>query len=102
MSEVLQKLLNSEDEGFEDSWNLFFMDVQKVREIGSLLTPQLASALLAAGQQWKGSGWNTSKASKTLFNLTGVPLVKSTWVDYRNAFLYALSLFYEVEVQELD
>ena len=35
-------------EGFEDSWNLFFMDVQNVREIGSLLTPQLATQLLAA------------------------------------------------------
>lgn len=102
MSEVLQKLLNPDVEGFEDSWNQFFMDVQKVREIGSLLTPQLAQQLLVAGQAWKGTGWNTSKASKTLFTLTGVPLVKSTWQDYRNSFLYALSLFYEVDVQELD
>jgi hypothetical protein len=87
---------------FEKAWNTFFLDVSLVQNFAAQANSEVAKAVLLAGQQWTGSGWNTSKASKTLWSLTGVPLVKAAWVDYRTAFLYALSLLLEVEVLELD
>ena len=99
---MLQVLLDPSNDGFEDAWNAFFLDVSKLRTLGSNLSVEAAQQLLAAGQQWKGAAWNTSKASKVLYNLTGVPIVRGGWQEYRNAFLYALSLFLEVEIVELE
>lgn len=98
----LQSLVDPSSELFEQSWNTFFLDVARVRAVCGGIPPEAASALLAAGQKWQGTGWNTGKASKILYSLTGVPLVKGVWSEYRNAFLYALALFLEVEVPELD
>ena len=78
------------------------MDVSRVRSVGELLNQETSRQLLTAGQQWQGTAWNTSKASKVLYSLTGVPIVRGVWQEYRNAFLYALSLYLEVEILELD
>ena len=99
---LLKTLIDPSSEGFEASWTSFFLDADRVRALGAEITPELATALLAAGQKWLGSGWNTSKASKTLYSLTQVPFVKGVWSEYRNCFLYALALFWEVEVAELE
>ena len=72
----LQHLVDSSSERFEQSWNAFFLDVARVRGLYGVIPPESAQELIAAGQKWAGSGWNTSKASKSLYSLTGVPLVK--------------------------
>ena len=100
--ELLQGLLDTQNDRFEESWSLFFMDVSRVQKVTELLTPETSRQLLAAGQNWQGTNWNTSKASKVLYTLTGVPIVKAAWPEYRNAFLYALSLHLEVEILELE
>ena len=58
--------------------------------------------LLKAGASWNGSGWNTGRASKALHDLVGVPLVTSDFSEYRNAFFYALALYWGVEVPQLE
>ena len=100
--EFIKVLQNPDHQDFEAAWNTFFLDVTRVQALPGLLSAEDARSLITAGQRWSGSGWNTSKASKAIYALTGVPLVKAAWVDYRNAFLYALSLLLEVDVQELD
>ena len=100
--DFIQILQNPDDAAFETTWSTFFLDVNKVRSLAGKITATETAAIISAGQRWSGAGWNTSRASKALYNLTAVPLVKAEWRDYRNAFLYALSLYLEVEVQELD
>ena len=100
--DLVQVLQNPDHQDFEQAWSSFFLDVNRVQALPGQVTADQARALIQAGQRWSGAGWNTSRASKALWNLTGVPLVKAAWMDYRNAFLYALSLFLEVDVQELD
>ena len=41
-------------------------------------------------------------ASRRLFELTGVPLVRADFSQYRTSFLFALSLFWEVDVPKMD
>ena len=98
--ELLQGPLDTQR--FEESWSWFFVNVSGVQKVTELLTPDTSLQLLAAGQNWQGTNWNTSKASKVLYTLTGVPIVKAAWPEYRNAFLYALSLHLEVEILEQE
>lgn len=100
--EFLQVLQDPGHPEFEAAWNTFFLDVSRVQSLAGNVDSGTGHRLLSAGLNWSGSGWNSSKASKTLWELTGVPLVKAQWVDYRNAFLYALSMLLEVEVVELE
>ena len=100
--DLLSVLLDPNHAAFESSWSSLFTDIGRVRSLIQAVPTEQASALLAAGQLWRGEGFNSSKAAMLVYTLTGVPLVRSTWTDYRTAFLYALSLVLEVEVPELD
>ena len=66
--------------------------------LNDIIDSEKASAILATGVKWQGGGWNTSRASKTLYDLTGVPLVTADFTQYRNSYLYALAMFWSVEV----
>ena len=100
--DLLSVLLDPNHSAFESSWSSLFTDIGRVRSLIAAVPTEQASPLLAAGQLWRGEGFNSSKAAMLVYTLTGVPLVRSTWTDYRTAFLYALSLVLEVEVPELD
>ena len=81
-----------------------FFDVEKSREIAVFLKGKTARAgdLLAAGSRWSGAGWNTSRASRALQSLTGVPLVSSDLDSYKNAYLYALAILLDVDIPSLN
>ena len=66
------------------------------------MTSNLALPLLNAGTCWQGGGWNSSSASKKLYELVGVPILSSDFSVYRGAFLYSLALFWEVEIPEVS
>ena len=61
------------------------------------MTSNLALPLLTAGACWQGGGWNSSSASKKLYELVGVTIVSSDLSVYRGIFLYSLALFWEIE-----
>ena len=76
--------------------------MEKVRELKEIVDINTGGAVLAAGQQWTGGGWNTSSSSKTLHAITRVPLLSSDFGMYRNAFLYSLALLFQLDVHELN
>ena len=61
-----------------------------------------AADVLAAGARWSGAGWNTSRASRALHSLTGVPLVSGDLDSYKNAYLYALAILLDVDIPSLS
>ena len=100
--QLLQDLTNIQGDCFHEIWKDFFYDVPKVRGLRKIIDDEKAAAVLAAGATWNGNGWNTYKASRALMGLTGVPLVSQPFDEYRNSFLFALSLLWEVDVQALQ
>ena len=103
MENQLVRELIEESERFEEHWKDFLFNIDKLVELrASSLDKTLASAVLAAGQKYGGSGWTTGKASKTLYELSGVAIVKGDFSVYRNAFLFALAILLDVEIPMLD
>ena len=96
----LQQLLQVETEGGQQAWKDFLFNVEKVAELDSIIDPNKAAALMVEGLQWSGGGWNSTTASKALFELTGVPLVTSNFGQYRDAWLYALALHWQIDIPE--
>ena len=66
------------------------------------MSKEAVSLVLSQGQKWNGMGWTTSRASRVVYELTGVPLVSSKVEEYRDAFLFALAMTTNVEVLGLD
>ena len=80
---------------------VFLFNVELAQTLKDLSAEQ-AGALLQAGSKWAGSGWSTARAFKQLQATVGVPLVQSSISTYRDSWLFALSLFWDVEVGLLD
>ena len=81
------------------TWSTFFYNIQAVKSLG---TPQEASAIISAGEDWNGHGWTTGRASKVLYEITGVPLVSGNLTEYKGSFLYALALHWGVDLATFD
>ena len=83
--QLLQHLVNEGDKTtYQTAWQEFFYAPVKVRSLKQVATPEMAVEVLKVGVEWNGAGWNTAKASKRLFELTGVPLVTSDFNQYKN------------------
>ena len=89
-----------EDRG-QSAWSNFLFNVEMAQALKDLSAEQ-AGVLLQAGSKWAGSGWTTARAFKQLQATVGVPLVQSSISVYRDSWLFALSLFWDVEVGLLD
>lgn len=101
--EALQQLLNTEaQDTFHEAWSTFFLNPVLVRQLEGIIDKDSAVELIKAGGSWSGSGWNTGRASKHLFDLVGVPLVSSNFLEYRNAFLYSLAVVWSVDVPQME
>ena len=101
--DMIQSLVNEgEKQVYQTSWKEFFYDPAKVCRVKAVIDPQAAAEVLKAGLDWDGEGWNTALASRRLFELTRVPLVSADFSQYRNSFLFALSLYWEVDVLKMD
>ena len=97
-NQMLQQLRNNENPAFNDTWKEFFLNVDMVQCITEEIDHDIANGILAAGTNWNGDGWNSTSASKTLFDITGVPLVAGDFSVYRDAFLYSLAIHWDVEI----
>ena len=100
-SYVNQLLKAEEPEGIR-AWAEFFMNVPLARKFLTQIPKEVATACLNQGLKWSGQGWSTSRASRKVYELTGVPLVSSRVEEYRDAFLFALAMALEVEIQGID
>ena len=99
--DLLNALKDSSNPGFNVAWTQFFLNPDSVRTLKTL-NEATVTELITAGAHWTGAGWNTSKASKVLYNLTGVPLVTSEFSEYKNAWFFALALHYNVQIAQMD
>ena len=95
MADFVQKLVDIQHPEWSQTWSWFLFNVPAVRQLGN---PPEAGAILVAGDQWIGEGWTTGKASKVLYDVTGVPLVRGNFGDSKGAFLYALCLRWGLDV----
>ena len=86
---------------FKASWARFMFNLDlalKVKTSGL----ENAMAVLAAGLRYAGQGWTTAKASKVLYELTGVPVVRAQLTVYRDIWLLAMSMICEVEFPAVE
>ena len=98
----LQHLLEPASEGYQQAWKEFLFNLSKVQELDKNIDPAGADAILKAGADWQGYGWNTTTASKALYELTGVALVTTDFKQYFSAWLYGLALHWKITVDQLD
>ena len=83
--------LTQEGPEFEAKWGNFMFNLPEALQLQKA-TPEEILAVLKAGSRFQGTGWSTGKASKTLFQISKVALVKGTFQPYRDVWLYALAL----------
>jgi hypothetical protein len=103
MSELVQALMNVTGVDFGPTWVKTFFNLELVRQLLDEVTDgDQALTLLAAGANWDGVGMTTSRATLKVVETTGVTLVKQNIAEYKNAFLFALSLLFEVDVPSLE
>ena len=99
MSDLCRQLLDTTATGWNAAWGNFLFNVELVRSLGH---PAEATAIIQAGEGWQGDGWTTSRASRVLHEVTGVPLVAATIGDYKAAFLYGLALHWSLDVASFN
>ena len=97
-----QQLLKVEELEGAKAWGEFLFNIPAAREFVAQVSKEAVSLALSQGQKWNGMGWTTSRASRVVYELTGVPLVSSKVEEYRDAFLFALAMTTNVEVLGLD
>ena len=98
----LPRLTLNDDAEFNEEWKKFFYNYEAVVALLKTEPEENVKSVLAAGERWLGTGWNTTTAAKTLRQLTGVALVRSQFKEYLSSFLYSLALVTGIEVSYLD
>ena len=93
--------LTQEGPQFEVTWSSFLFNVNMALKLKEKPKEDIL-AVLAAGARWSGAGWNTGKASKVLWELSGVGIVRSQIDHYRDCWLYAVALLCQVEMPQLE
>ena len=86
---------------FDRSWAEFIFNIKQLdvlRNCGE----DTVQAVVSAGLRYAGAGWTTSRASKELFNLTGVAIVKKEFAVYRDIWLFALCTSAGVDIPSLE
>jgi hypothetical protein len=99
MTELERKLCDMASVEWSPTWSSFLFNVEAVVSLG---TPSDPTAIITAGEKWEGEGWTTSRASKVLYETTGVPLVSASVEDYKGSFLYSLALYWSLDVARFD
>jgi hypothetical protein len=101
MEDLVANLLQPTTGEGAKAWASFFLNVDLVRQFSEAMPHDTKKAVLDAGVLWDGTGWNTSKASKKLWDVAGVGLVSGDVNQYKDAFVYSLALAWEIEVPQL-
>ena len=81
MASFVEALKNVDTPEGQEAWRQFLFNVDKLKELGSLET-EVASAVLAAGTTWQGAGWNSTTASRALYDKVGLGLVTADFGKY--------------------
>ena len=101
VEDIYRELLQVEEPVGQARWSSFLFNIELARKLEGLSQEQ-ATLLCQQGHKWQGTGWTTARASRELHAVTGVPLVASQITSYRDAWLFALAMWFEVEVVGLD
>ena len=83
--------LSGEGQRFDDAWAKFLFNFDQLTILRSLGKEVLMS-VMQAGLRYTGSGWNTGRAARTLYEVSGVALVCGNFQSYRDIWLYMLAL----------
>ena len=103
MSVSWESKLTALDEGESTAaWAAFFLNEVAVVQFFRESQPSSVSAVLSAGSQWSGAGWDTTKCAKTVRTLTGVAMVTNELKDYLHAFLFSLALVANLDLPSLE
>ena len=89
--------LTAEGPKFEVNWMEFLFNVPKALQLKEK-DKESVLQVLAAGQRYTGSGWTTGRASRTLYESSGVAIVKASIDSYRDVWLYAVALITGVDL----
>ena len=89
------------EEHREQAWTSFMFNVDEALQLRNATKDEVL-AVLAAGGKFGGTGWSTGKASRTLFGLSGVAVVKSSVQPYINAWLFAIALITQMDLPQFD
>ena len=87
---------------FNAAWQEFFLDEELVRRFLQECADELVHATLNAGHAWQGGGWNSTRASKELHRLSGVPLVSKAITEYAHLFLFSLALTRNLDIPVME
>ena len=101
VEDIYRELLQVEEPVGQARWSSFLFNIELARKLEGLSQEQ-ATLLCQQGHKWQGTGWTTARASRELHAVTGVPLVASQITSYRDAWLFALAMWFEVEVVGFD
>ena len=99
--------LTQEGPQFETNWAHFLFNVGqamclKEKKAKAELKDDDIIAILVAGRKYTGSGWSTGRASRRLFELSHVGVIRATIAGYRDAWLYSLALLTDVDVPQTE
>ena len=100
-NELVQALTSVEGAAFSKCWAEFLFDtdkLQKVREAGQ----EALTAVVTSGMRYTGIGWTSSRASRTLYDLTGVGIVSADFKTYLWIWLFTITLLAEIGVPALE
>ena len=102
MDEDLVASLTAVGPQFEATWMKFLFNVPQAMRMKTNATQDQVLAVLLAGQKWNGGGLSTGRASKALYDLSGVGIVKSAIEPYRDCWLYSIALMAGVDFPTVD
>ena len=100
MEDLVPNLLQPTTGDGAKAWASFFLNGHLVRQVSDNIPQDTKKAILDAGVLWDGTGWNTSKASKRLWDVVGVGLVSSDVNVYKDAFVYSLALAWKIDMPQ--
>ena len=84
-----ENLLSMDEEVSTLTWKEFLFNARAAVDFLKTSSAETVQQVLAAGGQWNGMGWNTTRAAKTVKELTGVALVTGNFREYLHAYLYS-------------
>jgi hypothetical protein len=84
------------------SWEDFMFNLDVLALLGQNVDKMMSQAILAAGLKYGGAGWTSGRASRRLYELSQVALVSASWTDYLNCWLFALSLYWDLDLPLVD
>jgi hypothetical protein len=95
--------LTTQGDHFQATWSRFMFNIEMAMDLKKKqVSKEKIIEVLNAGSAYLGQGWSTGKASKRLYELSGVAIVKPQFEPYRDTWLYSLALLLNVDLPPTD